>query len=197
MWIPVLLQSDNLRPIIFGGGPVACRKAETLCGYGVQSLMVCPDPPWGISALIPTPRWMSGTYQAENLEGATLVIAATDDRDVNRRICQEAEDRGIFALNASEGNSGSLCFPNVGRAGDIAVTVSTGGASPTAGARILSELLETLETNEWPARIRVLGELRRLLRKHEPDASVRHEKMRLYGTMNLTELQKRRQEYED
>ncbi len=197
MWIPVMIQSENLRPVIFGGGPVAFRKAQTLCRYGVQSKLVCPRPPEGISGLVPVPQWIEGTYQVSHLEGATLIIAATDDRDINRMICRDAESKGIFALNASDGNSGTLSFPNVGTLEDITVAVSTGGSSPAAGAQIVSELLEALEKNHWPERIRLLGELRRLLRMNEPDSSVRQELMRTFGTMSREELQKRRKEYED
>lgn len=197
MWIPVMIQSENLRPVIFGGGPVAFRKAQTLCRYGVKSTLVCPCPPERILGLIPVPQWIEGTYQISHLEGATLIIAATDDREINRMICTDAEAKGIFALNASDGNSGTLSFPNVGKLEDITVVVSTGGSSPAAGARIISELLEVLEKNHWPERIRLLGELRRLLRKNEPDSSVRQKMMRTYGTMSRDELQKRRKEYED
>lgn len=197
MWIPLLVQSKNLKAVIFGGGPVACRKAETLCRYGVKSVLVCPHPPKAIAGLKPCPQWISGFYKPELLEGATLAIAATDDREVNRQICQESEARGILALNASEVNGGSISFPNAGTLDNITVTVSTGGASPTAGALILSELLDTLGQNRWPERIRLLGELRHLLRKHEPDCSVRHERMREFGILSLEELQKRRLDYED
>lgn len=197
MWIPVLIQSGNMRPVIFGGGHVALRKAETLCQYGVQSLMVCPHSPKGVGRLSPHPKWINDTYQGVYLEGATLVIAATDDRELNHQICQDAQTLGILALNASDGNAGSLCFPNVGRTDNITIAVSTGGASPTAGAQILSELLEKVEANHWPERIRLLGELRQLLRETEPDCLVRHDRMREFGLMNLEELQKRRLEYEN
>lgn len=197
MWIPVMIQSESLKPVIFGGGPVALRKAQTLCRYGVQSTLVCPRPPERISGLIPVPQWIDGTYQISHLEGATLIIAATDDREINRMICRDAESKGIFVLNASDGNSGTLSFPNTGKLEDITVTVSTGGSSPVAGAQIISELLEALEKNHWPERIRILGELRRLIRKNEPDSSVRQELMRMFGTMSHEELQKRRKEYED
>lgn len=197
MWIPLLVRSETLNVVIFGGGPVACRKAEILCKYGVQSKLVCPHPPKLRAGLSPSPQWTCGTYDAGYLENATLVIAATDDREVNRQICRDASESRIFALNASEVNGGSVCFPNVGKAEDITLTVSTGGASPTAGAQILAELLGTVTVNHWPERIRLLGELRHALRKSEPDCSVRHERMREYGIMTLEELQKRRLEYED
>lgn len=197
MWIPLLVRAQGLKPAIFGGGAVACRKAETLCRYGVQSVMVSPQPPKTLAGCKPIPQWVSSLYQPEHLDNANLVIAATDDREVNLQICREAEARGILALNASEVNHGTVSFPNAGIVEDITLTVSTGGASPTAGALILSQLMASLEQNHWPQRIRLLKELRHLLRKHEPECSVRHDRMREYGTMSLEELQKRRNEYED
>lgn len=197
MWIPLLIQTDTLNVVIFGGGLVACRKAETLCRYGIQSRVVSPHPPKAASGLSPSPLWICDTYRIDYLEDATLVIAATDDWDVNRQICRDAQLKNVLALNASEAGHGSVCFPNVGKTEDITITVSTGGASPTAGTRIMSELLETVVQNHWPERIRLLGELRQLLRESEPDCSIRHERMREFGIMSLEELQKRRLEYED
>lgn len=197
MWVPVLIKSENIKPVIFGGGPVACRKAAALCRYGVQSLLVCPQPPQELSGLSPVPRWIDGVYGPDFLQGATMVIAATGDPELNRSICAEAEAQGIFALNASSGDDGSLSFPHSGSTEDITVTVSTGGASPTAGAEILKELLETLENHHWPERVRLLGELRQILKQTESEGAIRHAQMREFGMMSLEELQKRRQEYED
>lgn len=197
MWIPVLIRSDYFKPVIFGGGKAACMKAGTLCSYGVESVMVCPHEPEGIDALEPRPIWISGTYEPLHLEGATLVIAATDDRELNRRICLEAGSRGVPALNAAEGLDGSICFQRAGSAGDITVSVFTGGLSPAAGAEILGELLTSVKNSQWPERVRLLGEIRTLLKQNEPDPTIRTLQLRALSTMNLEELRKRRCDYED
>lgn len=197
MWIPVLIRSDYLKPVIFGGGRAACMKAAALCRYGVQSVVVCPEEPVLLSELDPKPHWICSPYGAELMADATLVIAATDDAALNRQIREDAEARGIPALNAAHGHDGSLCFQRSEAVGDITVSVFTGGASPSAGAGILEDLVETLNDRQWPERIRLLGEIRTALKKHEPDHGERTQRMRELSAVTLEELRKRRREYED
>lgn len=197
MWVPILIQSHGLKAVIIGGGTVAVRKADTLCRYGVQSRIVSPEAPVGIDALSPSPEWISGRYTPTHLQGMNLVIAATEDADLNQQICQEAESQGIFALNASQGTEGTVCFPASTTLEDISISISTGGASPAAGSHILKELETYLKENQWPERVRLLGELRQLIKAHEPVPALRHDQLRKLANMNLDELQKRRQAYED
>ena len=197
MWIPVMLKSEHVRPVIFGGGHSACMKAETLCRYGVQSVMVCPEPPAWISDMEPTPIWIKGTYEAGFMDGATLVIAATSDDELNGRICEEAASIPLPALNVSHGELGSLRFVKAGTVQDITVTLSTDGASPTASGMMLAELMEALREGQWPERVRLLGEIREILKKSEPDAATRQETMRELSLVSLEELIRRRLDYED
>ncbi len=197
MWIPVLIRSDHMKPVVFGGGRAAYMKVSTLCRYGVRSLVVCPEEPVGFSELNPEPTWICGRYAADQMDGMTLVIAATDDGALNQQIKEEADIRGIPVLNAGDGQEGSLCFQRSGSVGDIMVSVFTGGASPAAGAEILEELMGTLNENQWPERIRLLGEIRNALKKNEPNPANRIEQMRELSTCSLEELSKRRLDYED
>lgn len=197
MWIPVLIRSDHMKPVIFGGGRAACMKARTLARYGVKSVMVCPEEPIGLADLIPSPTWICGHYEDAHMHGATLVIAATDDENLNRRIGKEAEKRGVAALNAAEGLEGSLCFQRSETVEDVTVSVFTGGSSPAVGAEILEDLMDTLKEKQWPERVRLLGEIRCTLKAMEPDREKRTQRMRELSSISLEELRKRRFDYED
>jgi precorrin-2 dehydrogenase / sirohydrochlorin ferrochelatase len=69
-------------------------------------------------------------YRSSDLEGRRLVIAATSDEEVNRRVFDDAEDRNLFCNVADVPELCSFILPAVHRRGPIVVAVSTGGASP-------------------------------------------------------------------
>lgn len=74
------------------------------------------------------------------------------------------------------------------------MTLSTDGASPTASGMMLAELMEALREGQWPERVRLLGEIREILKKSEPDAATRQETMRELSLVSLEELIRRRLE---
>lgn len=197
MWIPLMLKSECVRPLIFGSGSVACRKALTLCKYGIQSCMVSPEPPQWDDANCPKPVWMKGQWEPGMLEDGNLIIAATDSPVTNMRICWEAERMGKLALNASKGDEGNVQFPASEQRQDIVVSVSTSGSSPAAAKEILMDLMKEVDRENWQDRIRLLGELRKIICLRETDVHIRRKLLKELSVLSLEGLIKRRSAYED
>lgn len=197
MRVPLMIDAAFLRPVIIGCGPVARMKARTLCRYGVRCRMVGPEPPVWETVPQPEPLWTAGLYEAEQLAGANLVIAATADEALNARICEEAGQIGIAAVNVSQGSLGTASLPRAASLGDITLTVATEGASPAAGERILAELTQQLEQAQWPQRIALLKEMRQRLKTQVPDRQRRQMLLRELAALSLEDLLQRRSLYED
>ena len=83
-----------------------------------------------------------------DLDGVFLVIACTDNREVNAAVTREAQERGLLVLCADDPERGQLRFAGAVRRGDLVLTVSTGGGSPTLAA-VLRERLEAEFGPEW------------------------------------------------
>lgn len=197
MPVPLMIDEAFLKPLIVGCGPVACMKAEALCRHGVRSRMVGPEPPRWNDLIQPAPQWEADRYRSQHLEGATLVVAATDDVELNGRICDEARMRGILAVNVSDGSAGTASLCREVTVGDLTVTVSTGGASPAAGAEIIRSVTAHLKAEHWPERLALLRELRQILKERETDGAKRRETLKTLAALPLESLVIRRQEYED
>ena len=103
-------------------------------------------------------------YREGDLEGAFLAFAATDRREVNAAVAWEAQERGIPVNVADEPSEGDFVLPSTLRRGQLQVTVSTGGASPTLAQRIRLEL-EDIFGYEWAGVIEALHRARRDGRK--------------------------------
>ena len=131
------------RPVlVVGGGPVAFEKIEGLLTSRANIRVVAPEICPEVRALVEagTVTWDEKTYEAEDLDNAFLVIAATGDTEVSRSVRAGAEERSMLVNVADVKDLCNFILPAVHRNGSIAVAVSTGGASPALAQRLRSEI---------------------------------------------------------
>jgi precorrin-2 dehydrogenase len=132
------LKLKGRRCLVVGGGAVALEKVRGLLECGARVTVVAPR----IEAeLLDLPvRLVEGRYRTEDLEGHFLVVAATDDTDLNRRVFADAEARGMLCNVVDVPELCSFILPAVHRQGPLAVAVSTGGASPALAKRLRDDI---------------------------------------------------------
>ncbi len=99
-------------------------------------------------------RYLARAFSESDLENQTLVIAATDDATVNRRIAELAKARGLPVNVADEPALGSCILPSVVDRSPVQIAISTGGASP-----VLARQLRARLENYVPAAYGRLAEL--------------------------------------
>ena len=92
---------------------MAQEKVDGLAAAGAVVTRVAPD-----------------AYRASDLDHAWLVVVATSDDELNRRVSGDASERRIFCNVADVPHLCSFILPALHRRGPIAIAVSTGGASP-------------------------------------------------------------------
>jgi len=142
--------------LVVGGGRVGLEKARGLLQCGAQVTVVAPEVERELLDL--GVEWIRSRYADTQLDARWLVVAATPDREVNRRVFDEAQRRGIFCNVADDPELCSLILPAVHRVDPIAVAVSTGGASPALAQRLRSEIADLV----GPEHASLARELRRL-----------------------------------
>lgn len=125
---PVNLIVDGRRCLVVGGGHIAVRKAQGLLACGAVVHVIA-------SAVSPEMRGLpvsidERAYKAGDAAGFRLVIAATNDRAVNRRVYEDGEANGVWVNSADDPALCSFTLPSVVRRGPVTVAVSTGGHSP-------------------------------------------------------------------
>ena len=131
--LPVFLNLRGWPCLVVGAGPVGAGKAEVLAAAGGRVCIVAPEvcdsaAELAHGGLVELRR---GRFERSDLEGRRLVVAATDDRDLNRRIVERAEARGVLANSASDARSGHFSMPAIVDRSPVLAAVSTGGASPS------------------------------------------------------------------
>ena len=137
-----MLSGERFAAIVVGGGSVASRKAHRLLEGGVRVTVIAPDicdELTDLAACHPGLSLVKRTYQAPDVDGATIVIAATNDPAVNKAVAAAARERGLLVNVADDPDAGNFVTPSVHRSGDLTIAVSS-GRTPAVAAAIRAEL---------------------------------------------------------
>jgi precorrin-2 dehydrogenase/sirohydrochlorin ferrochelatase len=124
---PILLSVSNRSIVIVGAGSVAARKANGLIEAGATRIrIIAPEIRVEMPAGVEIVR---EPYDPKHLDGASLVFAATDSKDVNDAVRRDAQARGILVNQADDPAATDFSTPAVLRRGAVAVSVSAGSAA--------------------------------------------------------------------
>jgi siroheme synthase-like protein len=126
---PIVVRLQGRPVLVVGGGVVALRKTEGLLASGATVRVVSPEFVDDFAAL--DVERVQRRYESTDLDGAWLVVAATNDQLVQQQIFDECEARGIFCNGVDDPDRCSFILPAVERRGPVIVAVSTQGRSPT------------------------------------------------------------------
>lgn len=143
MTYPIVLTAlAGARCVVVGGGAVAERKVAGLLAAGARPLVVSPQLSQGLAALRDNGLidHMPRHYAEDDLSGATIAFAATNDPVVNASVAAAARLRGLLINVADDGALGSFHTVAAVRRGALLLTASTGGQSPAMAARLRAEL---------------------------------------------------------
>lgn len=142
IYYPLFLELKNRPCLVIGGGQVAFRKAESLLCCGARVTVVSPRLSAGLKQLARKGkiRWKKVPFRPGDLAGRELVVAATDDQQVNLQAAREARRRKIWINVADQPALCSFIVPSVVRRGRLVLAISTGGASPALAKWIRKDL---------------------------------------------------------
>ncbi|MEM9602218.1 MAG: siroheme synthase CysG [Pseudomonadota bacterium] len=141
-YLPLFLDSTDRNALLVGGGVVATRKAELLLRAGMRLSVIAPTIQAALEAN-PNVCCQHRRFAPDDLDGADLVFAATDDPALNREIVALCQVRGVLCNAATDSQGGDFILPSVIDRDPIQVAISTSGASPLL-ARLIRSRLETL-----------------------------------------------------
>jgi precorrin-2 dehydrogenase / sirohydrochlorin ferrochelatase len=172
-YYPVCLDIKDRECLVVGGGQVGTRKVRTLLACGARVTVVSPEVTTELSQLGQEGqiRIALRDYRAADLKSAFLVIGATDDSGMNRRVHRDAEAARRLCNIADQPDLCNFVLPAVVTQGDLTIAVSTSGRSP-AFAKHLRRRLQDQFGPEYGQFLDLMGAIRHrlLATEHAPEA---------------------------
>ena len=134
-WFPLFMDSRQKTVLLVGGGKVAARRLQGLLSFRFRVRLVAPELVPEIRQLLGHPRleYLPRKFRDGDLTDAWLVLAATGDRETNRRIGQLAREQGRLAGVADRQEECSVYFPAL-------ITTETVTVGMTSEGRCTREL---------------------------------------------------------
>ena len=138
-YFPMFIELKGKCCLIVGGGKIALRKVEVLKDFGAQVVLIAP-------VILPEIKKIKGVvcrekcFEREDLEGQELVVAATDDQELNHQISEVCRKEKIPVNAVDQTEDCSFIFPAYLKEGEVVAAFSSGGQSPVITQYLKAEM---------------------------------------------------------
>ena len=146
-YFPLFFPLKNRKVLVVGAGKIACRRAEALAEFGARVWMVAPQ---GNEQALRLERdgavkWEKRCFVPEDIKDCELVIAATDDSQVNRQIALLCREQQILVNHAGDKSLCDFYFPGIAREGNLVAGVTASGKDHKMASEITGRLQSWLK----------------------------------------------------
>jgi len=172
--LPIFIDLKDKPCLVVGGGDIAARKAGLLCRAYAKVTIVAPELSDATRKMVDEGKvdWLGAAFSTDIVMAYTLVIAATDDDDVNRAVYAHAKAKGRLVNVADSPELCDFILPSILDRSPIVVAVSSGGESPIL-ARQLRARLETLIPPSYGRLAAMVGGYRDAVKSKFPTLAIR------------------------
>lgn len=161
---PMFMKLEGRPCLVVGAGTIGEPKISSLIAAGAATRVIALN---ATAAVVEWARegsivWEARAFDFADLDGVFMVIAATNSRELNAAIFNEARQRNILCNVVDDPEYCDFYYPAVVRRGDLQLAISTNGQSPALAQRIRRELEIQFgpEYGEW---LEQLGKIRQQL----------------------------------
>lgn len=173
-YFPMFFNLQDRPCLVVGGGDVAARKVSLLFRAGGKITVVSPDLCESLQRRLTAKEILheARTFSDEDLNDRVLVVAATDDESVNRKVSELCQARNLPVNVVDQPELCTFIVPSIIDRSPVQVAVSTGGASPVL-ARLLRARLETSIPAAYGRLASLMEEFRDKVKQHFTDPDKR------------------------
>lgn len=171
---PIFLNLQDRPCIVIGGGSVANRKVDSLLSSAARVTVISPTLIPDLTQKVQDQQitLIEREFETNDLDNAFLIIAATNDAEVNTQIGNLAHQNNTLVNVADNPQLSSFIVPSVLDRSPVTIAVSTGGASPVL-ARQLRMKLETMIPSACGHLAGITEEYREKVKQHFPSQEQR------------------------
>lgn len=165
-YYPIFVNLEGKDCLVVGAGAVGRRKIAALLDCGPRSLLVVdtrpPDADMAGLLVNPAVRYETRTFADADVEGRFIVIASTDNEELNWRVSTLCRERGILCNIVDQPEKCSFIVPATITRGDLVLAISTSGASPALAKKIRRDLEEVFGSH-YGSFLLLMARVRRLV----------------------------------
>ena len=184
---PINLKIDDMNIIIIGGGKVAYRKCINFLAFNKKVRVISKDFIEEFEGLKDCIDTIKDNYDEKYIKDAFVVVAATNNEDVNREIGLYCREHGKLVNVVDNANLSNFTVPSFVKRGDLLLSVSTGGKSPSLSSKIRKDLEEVYDES-YEEYVSLLGEARKNIIKNTEDVKERRNKLNALLNFSFDEL---------
>ena len=184
---PIFLKLNQLHTLVIGGGPVGLEKLTALLGNSNAAKVTVVaeeimDEVYATALQYPSIQIRKKSFELSDLEGINLIVAATNNPELNELIKAEGNRRNVLVNIADKPALCDFYLSSIVKKGDLKVAISTNGKSPTIAKRLkevfsdclpeeMDAVLEQMQAirdslkGDFAAKVKQLDELTALLVK--------------------------------
>ena len=183
MLYPINLEIKDIKITIIGGGEVAYRKCKNFLDFGKSIRVVSPEFIDKFDLIKKDVELVYDRYKEEYIKDSFIVVAATNNKEINKNISIYCRNCGKLINVVDDINLSNYIVPSYIKRGDLLISISTGGKSPSLSSKIKKEL-EKKYDDSYEEYINILGKIRqKVIKKYE---NVFERKKVLNSLVNLT-----------
>jgi precorrin-2 dehydrogenase / sirohydrochlorin ferrochelatase len=158
----IFLKLNGRRCLVVGAGEIAESKIHSLLAAEADVTVIAPEAKPALARLAAQGRfvWHQRAFQAADLDGMFLVVAATNRSDVNALVYEESAERNVICNAVDDPPHCDFYFPSVVKRGNLQIAISTAGESPALAQQLRKDIDDQLPEDLGPW-LDELGKLRR------------------------------------
>ena len=155
MWFPLFINLENKKVLVIGGGKVATKKIEKILEYGANITVVTENVVEEKLLKLENVK-IENNQKIENdkakieklVKGYFLVIAATDNEELNENIANVCDSNGMLINNVSSKVNMNAMFGGIVKNSEFQIAISTSGKNCKRSRAMKSEIQKVLDKIE-------------------------------------------------
>lgn len=177
-YFPFFVNLAKTNVLVVGGGKVGSKRALKLANYGAKVTVVSIDFTEELeqNGIIKKIKTDASNLDEEFLRNFDIIITATNDKDLNFKLCETSQKLGKLCNNPTNPTQSTFIIPIFYADKDIEIAVTTLGKSSIVSKLILDKILKTLKADEDYLKLltRTMGEIKDIMKQKIHDPSLRY-----------------------
>ena len=187
MFYPINLKIDDMKIVIIGGGKVAYRKCMNFLAFNKKIKVISQDFIEEFEEIKDQIEMIKDSYDEKYIKDDFVVVAATNNKEVNHKIGIYCRQYNKLVNVVDDKDLSNFTVPSFVKRGDLLLSVSTGGKSPSLSSKIRKDLEEVYD-DSYEEYVKLLGEARDNIIENTSDIKERRKKLKELVDLSFDEL---------